>query len=153
MNYAVLYTPIGFFKITQNGEYITNIDFIDKYIQSARPETELLKEACHQITEYFNGNLKTFSLPLQINTTPFRKSVLTQLLNVQYGETITYKELARRIGNPKSVRAVGSAMRTNPLPIIIPCHRVLPSKGGIGNYSAGGQANKEWLLCFEKQNI
>ena len=80
------------------------------------------------------------------------KKVLEELMKVPYGSTTTYKELAEKTGNPKAVRAVGSAMRTNPIIIVIPCHRVLQTGGGLGNYSAGGPANKDWLLTFENQN-
>ena len=73
-------------------------------------------------------------------------------MQVPFGSTVTYKDLAEKTGNPKAVRAVGSAMRTNPIILAIPCHRVLKSDGSLGNYSAGGPANKDWLLTFENQN-
>ena len=81
-----------------------------------------------------------------------RRKVLEELQKIPYGSTTTYKELAEKTGNPKAVRAVGSAMRTNPIILAIPCHRVLKSDGSLGNYSAGGPANKDWLLTFENQN-
>ena len=96
--------------------------------------------------------LKEFTLPLNPKVSPYRRKVLEQLMKVPYAETVTYKDLAVATGNTQAVRAVGSAMRTNPIILAIPCHRVLKSDGSLGNYSAGGPANKDWLLTFENQN-
>ncbi len=153
MDFAVVNTPMGALKIVEEEGFITEISYIAKYAQEIAPGTELLKKAAGQIKEYFNGSLKNFDLPLNPEVSPYRRKVLDELIKVPFGATVTYKELAEKTGNPKASRAVGSAMRTNPIVLVIPCHRVVQTGGGLGNYSAGGPANKEWLLLFEKQNM
>ena len=152
MNFAVINTPIGFLKITEEDDFITEIKYAGETAEEISPSTPLLEKAVNQLYDYFLGNLKEFDLPINPKVSPYRKKVLVELMKVPYGSTTTYKELAEKTGNPKAVRAVGSAMRTNPIIIVIPCHRVLQTGGGLGNYSAGGPANKDWLLTFEKQN-
>ena len=152
MDFAVVNTPIGALYIVREDGFITEIKYAGRYAAETAPRTELLKQAVSQIEQYFLGRLKEFDLPLNPKVTPYRRKVLEALARVEYGKTVTYKELAERTGNPKAVRAVGSAMRTNPIILAIPCHRVLKSDGGLGNYSAGGSGNKDWLLAFEKQN-
>ena len=152
MNFAVIITPIGALHITEEDGFITEIKYVGETAQEVPPQTQLLEKAVNQLYDYFLGNLKEFDLPLNPKVTPYRKKVLEELVKVPYGSTTTYKELAEKTGNPKVVRAVGSAMRTNPIIIVIPCHRVLQANGGLGNYSAGGPANKDWLLTFENQN-
>jgi len=109
-----------------------------------------LQEALCQLEAYFAGTLKTFSLSLCLNLTPFQKKVLTTLRRVPYGETISYGELAKNIGNPKASRAVGQANARNPLPIVIPCHRVIGSSGKLTGFG-GGIVMKQRLLDLEKQ--
>ena len=152
MEYAVLNTPIGALHITQEADFITEIKYAGKSAPEVSPSTDLLQLAVNQLQAYFAGTLKEFTLPVKPAVSPYRFKVLEQLTKVPYGHTTTYKELAEITGNPKAVRAVGSAMRTNPIIIVIPCHRVLQTGGGLGNYSAGGPANKEWLLNFENEN-
>ena len=152
MNFALINTPIGALKFKEEEGFITEIKYVGETAQEVQPQTELLKKAVGQMYDYFLGNLKEFDLPLNPKVSPYRKKVLEELVKVPYGSTTTYKELAEKTGNPKAVRAVGSAMRTNPIIIVIPCHRVLQTGGGLGNYSAGGPANKDWLLTFENQN-
>lgn len=152
MEYAVLNTPIGALHITQEDEFITEIKYAGKFAQQVPRATPLLEKAVNQLNSYFDGSLKEFTLPVKPAVSPYRLKVLEELIKVPYGHTTTYKELAEKTDNPKAVRAVGSAMRANPIIIVIPCHRVLQAGGGLGNYSAGGPANKEWLLTFEKQN-
>lgn len=152
MEYAVLNTPIGALHITQEDEFITEIKYAGRYAQEIPRATPLLEKAINQLNSYFDGSLKEFTLPVKPAVSPYRLKVLEELIKVPYGHTTTYKELAEKTDNTKAVRAVGSAMRTNPIIIVIPCHRVLQAGGGLGNYSAGGPANKEWLLTFEKQN-
>ena len=152
MEFAVINTPIGALHITQEDEFITEIKYVGEISQEVAPATPLLEKAVNQLYDYFLGNLKEFDLPVNPKVSPYRKKVLEELMKVPYGTTTTYKELAEKTGNPKAVRAVGSAMRTNPVIIVIPCHRVLQTGGGLGNYSAGGPANKDWLLTFENQN-
>lgn len=109
-----------------------------------------LDPTARQLEEYFAGTRHTFDLPLDWRLSRgFRSVVLHALPSVGYGETTTYAALAREVGNPKAVRAVGSACATNPLPLVVPCHRVLPSNGGLGGYR-GGAAAKELLLALER---
>ncbi|MBR4036649.1 MAG: methylated-DNA--[Oscillospiraceae bacterium] len=152
MPYAVMNTPIGALQIKEDAGFITEIKYIGNYAREIPPRTELLSQAVSQLTDYFLGNLQQFTLPVNPQVSPYRRMVLNQLMQVPYASVTTYKELAELTGNPQAVRAVGSAMRTNPIIIVIPCHRVLKSDGTLGNYSAGGSANKDWLLTFEKQN-
>lgn len=106
-----------------------------------------------EIGAYFRGELESFSVKLSQNGTQFQKSVWSALLEIPYGEVVTYGELARAIGRPRASRAVGGANGKNKIPIIVPCHRVVAS-GGLGGYSgAGGVATKAWLLNFERENL
>ena len=114
-------------------------------------ETAVIDMAIRQISEYLDGKRKTFSIPLRINGSKFRMKVWEELKKIPYGETVTYVELARRIGSPKAFRAVANACGANPFPIIIPCHRVVASGGKIGGYT-GGIDIKITLLDIEKQN-
>ncbi|MEN9561009.1 MAG: hypothetical protein RIQ56_282, partial [Candidatus Parcubacteria bacterium] len=109
-------------------------------------------DALQQLQKYFSDRAHTFKFPLDPHGTPFQKSVWRALLKIRPGSTVTYGELARRSGYPGAARAVGSAMRKNPLCIAVPCHRVVPSTAGrsIGNYSAGVW-RKEWLLRHESR--
>jgi methylated-DNA-[protein]-cysteine S-methyltransferase len=108
-----------------------------------------LDESRRQFDEYFEGVRTTFDLELDWTLSHgFRREVLHELVRVPYGEVVTYAELARRADKPKAVRAVGSAMATNPLPVVVPCHRVVRTGGALGNYG-GGVDMKRWLLTME----
>ncbi len=152
MDYAVFNTPMGALKAVQEGEYLTELSYVGRFAQEVPPQTDLLKNLYSQLVDYFEGSLKEFTVPYMLKVSPYRQKVLTELAKVPYGQTVTYKDLAIATGNPKAVRAVGSTMRTNPIVLIVPCHRVVKTDGSLGNYSAGGPANKEWLLAFEHQN-
>jgi methylated-DNA-[protein]-cysteine S-methyltransferase len=109
----------------------------------------LLEDARRQLSDYFEGSRRTFELPLDWRlTSGFRRSVLAATARVGFGETSTYREVATSAGNPRAVRAAGSALATNPLPIIVPCHRVVRSDGALGDYR-GGRELKEMLLEHE----
>ncbi len=110
------------------------------------------ENAAEQLRQYFQGKRKQFSLPLDLEGTDFQKQVLWAVQEVLYGTTQSYKEIAQKIGNPRAVRAVGNANRTNPLPIIIPCHRIIGSDGSMTGYG-GGIDLKRKLLEFEKANV
>jgi methylated-DNA-[protein]-cysteine S-methyltransferase len=103
-----------------------------------------------QLAAYFRGDLQAFDLPLAPAGTPFQRRVWQELARIPYGETISYGELARRVGNPKAARAVGLANGQNPLPIIVPCHRVIGSDGRLTGYG-GGLPRKEALLALERK--
>lgn len=112
---------------------------------------EIIAQAIEEITEYLEGKRKEFSVNIRVEGTEFRIKVWEELRRIPYGKTITYAELARRIGRPKAYRAVANACGANPLPIIIPCHRVVASGGKPGGYT-GGLDIKQTLLEIEKQN-
>ncbi|HEY3381172.1 MAG TPA: methylated-DNA--[protein]-cysteine S-methyltransferase [Vicinamibacterales bacterium] len=114
-----------------------------------REDASRLAEAIRQLEAYFAGSLREFTLPLAPEGTPFQQRVWRELLNIPYGDTISYGELARRIGNPNGSRAVGLANGSNPISIVIPCHRVIGSNGKLTGYG-GGLKNKEWLLALER---
>ncbi|HHY91977.1 MAG TPA: methylated-DNA--[protein]-cysteine S-methyltransferase, partial [Firmicutes bacterium] len=111
-------------------------------------ERSLVHQAAGQLDEYLAGRRRSFDLALDLNGTAFQKKVWQTLLALPYGTTISYSALAARAGFPGAARAVGTAMRANPLAIVVPCHRVLKANGGLGCY-AGGQAHKRFLLRLE----
>ena len=108
-----------------------------------------LAEVTRQLRAYFAGELRSFDLRLAPQGTPFQQNVWRELLNIPYGGTISYGELARRIGNPTGSRAVGLANGANPISVVIPCHRVIGSDGKLTGYGGGLKA-KEWLLALER---
>ena len=118
--------------------------------RSGHRSTERL--VAQQLSEYFAGKRQAFDLPLALHGTEFQLAVWNELLRVPYGETITYGELARRIGRPSAIRAVGAANGANPIPVIVPCHRVIGSNGTLTGYG-GGIERKQWLLAHEGRRL
>jgi methylated-DNA-[protein]-cysteine S-methyltransferase len=114
-----------------------------------RQSTPLLQEAMKQMDEYFEGNRQSFELPISQTGTTFQQSVWKVLRNIPYGETISYLDVANQIENPKAVRAVGQANRANPLPIIVPCHRVIGKNKQLTGYAGSKIDLKEILLKLE----
>lgn len=114
-------------------------------------DSKPLKSIESELDAYFKGDLTEFQTPLEIETsgTEFQRAVWNEINKIKHGKTSTYLELAQRIGKPKSYRAVANACGRNPIPIVIPCHRVLATGGGLGGYT-GGVDKKEWLLDHEK---
>ncbi len=110
--------------------------------------SELLDSASREIHEYFSGDRKKFTVPLDFEGTDFQKKVWSELVKIPYGTTVSYRDIATRISSPKAVRAVGSANGRNPLWIVVPCHRVIAADGGLGGY-AGGLKMKSKLLELE----
>ena len=110
------------------------------------------KQVSLEINEYFDGKRRSFTIPLKIDVPPFYKKVLLQVQKIEYGRTSSYAEIAKMSGNEKALRAVGTANSRNPLAIIIPCHRIISSKGTLGGYT-GGLDKKPFLLRHEKTNI
>lgn len=144
-------TPIGKIGIADNGIAITNLYFNNEYSKDTIEinETALLKEASSQLMDYFSGKRTNFNLPLSPEGTNFQKKVWNKLLEIPFGETCSYGEIAKNIGNPKAARAVGMANNKNPIPIFIPCHRVIGANGSLVGYG-GGLEIKNFLLNLEK---
>jgi len=111
-------------------------------------ESSILKKAEKELNEFLDGKRKKFSFALDVEGTDFQKKVWDQLAKIPYGDTVSYQEIAKKIKNPKAVRAVGTANGKNPLCLIVPCHRVIASDGSLGGYS-GGLKIKAWLLQLE----
>ena len=147
---ASFLTLIGTVSITEDGDgnitglYLPNCNLpaMDDRL------TRSLEEASVQVNEYLSGKRRSFDLPLSYDVSEFREAVLEAIMDIPYGETRTYSEIASDAGSPRAARAVGTACAENPIPIIIPCHRVVPASGGIGSY-AGGSAMKQKLLDLE----
>lgn len=130
--------------------HLINIQFTQPQ-KALLQTTELLSMTTIQLDEYFQRKRTTFSLPFKLTGTPFQLAVWKELQNIPYGQTTSYKEIAQKINKPKAYRAVGMANNKNPLPIIIPCHRVIGSNGKLIGY-AGGLKLKNYLLELEKSH-
>lgn len=143
-------SPIGHLAIREEDGAITAIEFTDDAL--CPPGTPLLQEAVRQLNAYFDGTLTAFDLPLHLEGTAFRMRCWQALCTIPYGETISYGEQARRIGNPKAVRAVGGANHHNPISIVVPCHRVIGADGALTGYG-GGIDKKAWLLLHERNTL
>jgi len=113
------------------------------------PDDKIFFDLPEQLKKYFNSELKTFKVPLDIQGTTFQLQVWNELMNIPFGEVVTYKDIAVRIKNEMSFRAVGNAVGANPVPIVIPCHRVIKTSGALGGFSGGGPKVKEKLLALE----
>ena len=147
-DFVYLNSPIGWLRLTANEHALERIDFSEEPGTTAT-RSEILQEAVRQLNEYFLGSRLTFDLPLHLQGTPFQQQVWSALLQVPYGQTASYKDIAQAIGKPRAVRAVGMANGRNPIPIIVPCHRIIGADGQLVGYSSG-LWRKEWLLKHEK---
>ena len=147
--YAYYKTKLGIIKISYQ-EKVESIELVDK-IDSNNERSMLSDKIFDQIDKYLKGEVKKFDIydKLEITGTDFQKSIWQELINIPYGETRTYKDIAQKISNPKALRAVGTAIGKNPFFIIIPCHRVIRSDGKMGGF-AYGLGVKEKLLDLEK---
>ena len=156
MYYCYLETPIGELLVAGDSDGLSLVGF-PKGSMRREPEPDWifnekpLAEACRQLDEYFAGERREFELPLNLNGTEFQVSVLEALQEIHYGETVSYGEVANRIGHPRAVRAVGAANGRNPLPIVIPCHRVIGITGELTGFG-GGLDTKEALLRLEAEH-
>lgn len=117
-----------------------------------QPATDNKHPLTRELSEYFAGKRRGFTFELAPKGTPFQLAVWNELLRIPYGSTISYAELARRIGRPSAVRAVGAANGANPIPVIIPCHRVIGANGTLTGYG-GGLERKQWLLALEGERL
>ena len=148
---ALLKTEAGVISITEEDGKISGIEIGAPIVSFFMAETPLLKEAKKQLSEYFAGKRKSFDLPLKLEGTDFQLSVWNALKDIPYGETRTYKQTAEMAGCPGSYRAGGTANGKNPIPIIIPCHRVVASDGSLSGYALGTEF-KKYLLELEAKN-
>ena len=156
MYYCYLDTPIGELLLAGEDGGLSMIGF-PKGSMRREPEPSWifnekpLAEARRQLREYFAGERREFDLPVSLSGTEFQVSVLRALQEIPYGETVSYGEIARRIGRPRAVRAVGAANGRNPIPIVVPCHRVIGSTGDLTGFG-GGLDTKEALLRLEAEH-
>ena len=155
MIHARIESPVGLLTLcgsdgTLSGLYMDPHQNGPEAARLGRRDDAAFKAVREQLAAYFAGELRTFDLPLAAIGTAFQKKVWTALCDISYGETISYGELARRIGQPTASRAVGLANGQNPISIIVPCHRVIGSTGALTGYG-GGIERKRWLLAHEAQ--
>ncbi len=149
--YALLTgSPIGPLTLTGDGRAVTGLFFGDS--AGGRSACPLLERAAEELREYFAGSRRRFDLPLSPAGTEFQRLVWGALLTIPYGQTVSYGQLARQIGRPSACRAVGMANHRNPISILIPCHRVVGSGGGLTGYG-GGLERKQFLLELEKAHL
>ncbi len=155
--YTSMESPIGPLLLDGNELGLHLVYFVNGMRPMSPPRTwiedkKLFKEVVHQLTTYFEGKLTDFYLPLVLDGTQFQRLVWSNLQKIPYGETISYGQLADRIGSPKAARAVGLANGSNPIPIIIPCHRVIGSNGDLTGFG-GGLPIKKKLLALESRQL
>ncbi len=147
-DYAVYEFPCGNLKIGYTNNVICHVLFTKE--KAGGTPSALSELAASQLQEYFAGKRKGFDLPLQPQGTEFQRKVWAALLEIPYGETRSYKDIAERAGSPKGFRAVGQANHNNPIAVIIPCHRVVSADGSLGGYG-GGLDIKAFLLNLERK--
>lgn len=148
--YCRMESVIGTLTLQADEKNVKAIGFGGEPVKEAEErETPLLKEVKRQLEEYFKGERTVFDLPLDPDGTEFQKKVWNALVRIPYGETRCYGEIAEEVGNPKGSRAVGMANHNNPIPILIPCHRVIGKNGKLTGY-AGGLDKKTALLELER---
>jgi methylated-DNA-[protein]-cysteine S-methyltransferase len=147
---AYLNTAVGPLAISGTREGITAVQFVPQAGTASADIPPCIKDCTQQLTEYFAGHRGDFSLLLAPQGTPFQRQVWDKLCQIPFGQTISYRQLAEAMGNPRAVRAVGRANATNKLNIIVPCHRVIGSDGSLTGYG-GGVQRKEWLISHERQ--
>lgn len=158
MYYSYYHSPIGTIKIEANDRRLTAIELLYKPEKLEENENEMTIECRKQLEEYFRGQRKKFDLDYQLSGTEFQCKVWKELAKIQYGELVSYKEIAKRIGKEKAVRAVANAIGDNKLLIVVPCHRVIGSNGKLTGFSAktekmNGLEIKEKLLGIENNKI
>jgi methylated-DNA-[protein]-cysteine S-methyltransferase len=144
------HSPIGLLEIKGNAEGISSILFFKEKQKEEDFIPEVLKACAAQVEEYFRGRRKIFDVPLHFVGTDFQKKVWNELLKIPFGETVSYLDIAMKVGNEKMIRAVGGANGKNPISIVVPCHRVIGSDGRLIGY-AGGLWRKEWMLNHENK--
>lgn len=148
--YSIYYeSPIGVIEIITDENSIISVLFVEKVKKSSQVKPIIMMHCYKQLKEYFDGDRKEFNLRISLEGTDFQKKVWKELMRIPYGDIVSYKDIAERIGNPKASRAIGNANNKNKLLIIVPCHRVIGSDGNLNGYKAGLQ-KKEHLINHEK---
>lgn len=148
---GVLYypSPVGLLRLSADEEGLCEVHFVGTETEpDTDTENELLRRTARELDEYFAGQRRDFDIPLSLHGTPFQRRVWEALLQIPYGETRSYAEVAAMAGSPKAFRAVGMANHNNPVSILVPCHRVINTGGGLGGYG-GGLDVKRFLLQLE----
>lgn len=150
-------SPVGEVFLTARDGALTSLHLFGRREDRPIPDdwvegASVLDLARSQLDAYFEGEARGFNLPIQLDGTPFQRRVWGELCKIPYSRTISYAELARRVGNPAASRAVGGANGRNPISLIVPCHRVIAADGTLGGYG-GGLDRKLWLLQFEAENF
>ena len=144
-------SPVGLLKIAGTEHYITEVTFVDVAEELTQQTFHPLLNRCvEELIEYFNGNRMSFDIPVHQAGTDFQTKVWGQLLNINYGRTISYMDLAKRLGDVKAIRAAASSNGKNKICIIVPCHRVVGSNSSLVGY-IGGLWRKKWLLDHENK--
>lgn len=150
---AGFFSPVGWLRIEAVDRGITSISFQEETVTADDALPDFMKDAVTQLDEYFAGKRRRFEvLPLAIAATDFQDRVWSAASEIPFGETVTYGDLAKSVKSPDAARAVGTALSRNPVVIIVPCHRIIPSTGECGEY-AGGAWRKEWLLKHEGKEV
>ncbi len=151
MNFAVYTNLLGNFRMEYEGDCLTYLKKLHTEVTDFGTKTEFTDKVWKELTEYFQGVRKEFDIPYKMQGTDFQKSVWKALCHIPYGETRSYKDIAKTVGNEKASRAVGIANNKNPITIIVPCHRVIGANGKLVGY-AGGLPMKEYILKMENEN-
>jgi methylated-DNA-[protein]-cysteine S-methyltransferase len=141
-------SPIGCLEITGSEKGIISLYFLDEKKPSRKPKG-VVGDCIEQLREYFAGSRQSFDLELDLQGTDFQLKVWNALMKIPFGKTISYLDLSKKLGNADAIRAVGNANGSNPVSIIVPCHRVIGSDGRLTGYG-GGLPRKKWLLDFER---
>lgn len=148
------HSPIGILKIIGNDDYIREVSFFDKVekaIGQKKNLPPLVIQCVEQLIQYFQGERRQFDLPIHQEGSKFQQEVWSELITIPFGKTVSYYDIARRIGDTKAIRAVGAANGKNNICIIVPCHRVIGANGDLVGY-AGGIWRKKWLLEHEAKH-
>lgn len=148
MEEAFIKTPLGIAKVAGNHLGVASISVLNSDERITKIVPEVLEDAVYQLKEYFEGKRTSFDFLLNPSGTAFQKRVWNGLLQIPYGKTVSYLQLAKTLGDAKAIRAVAAANGKNPLWIVVPCHRVIGSDGSLTGY-AGGLSRKKWLLEHE----
>jgi methylated-DNA-[protein]-cysteine S-methyltransferase len=143
-------SPIGWLRIEGHGGMLTRIDFVEEAGNDDFDHD--LNRVLHALALFFNGNSSTIEIPMHLDGTHFQQTVWEELMRIPFAKTYSYEDIARQLGDIKLTRAVASAIAKNPIPVLIPCHRVIGKDGTYMGYS-GGIQRKRWLLDFEHQYV